>query len=107
MHGAIVPAQEKLAASEGPVGLLPSVQREDNRQDIVKRWKSAFQQHSQIDALCKVVQLSAVDRQARPAREWFGQAFIKQVFNVIAHSAFNRLGALRIPGEELDFGQCF
>ncbi len=81
MHGAIVPAQEKLAASEGPVGLLPSVQLEDNRQDIVKRWKSAFQQHSQIDALCKVVQLSAVDRQVPVRSSILASAFrTKQVW---------------------------
>ena len=108
MHRSIVPTEDKLATSEGPVALLPYLQIDYIRQDIVKYRKSASQQYRKIDALRIVIQLSSVYRQPRPAGERLGQtSVVKHVSNVVIDPTLNGFGALTIPCEGLDFCQRF
>src|SRR5262249_11769095 len=108
MHWCVVPTQVELAASERAVRALPHVQDfvDNSRQDIVKFGETPFEQYGQIDALCIVVKLPAVNDQPRRAGKWFGQTpFIEQVRGVILHAALDSRGNSRIASQPLDLGE--
>ena len=96
---ACYPSQDRVAGFE----TIPPAFASDSRicssvvsQTAIQIWKASAQQHSQVDALCVVVQLTPIDCQPRSPRKWLWYAaFIKQILCVVSHAAFNRGCAVR------------
>ena len=106
MHRYVVPTQQKLAASERSVRLLPSVQADHSREIFVECGKAACEQNSYVNAFGIIVELAPIYGHARSPREGLGQSlFVKEILNVVIDSAFNRFGARRIFRNGLDLGE--
>src|SRR5208337_4685851 len=106
MHRYVVPTQQKLAAPERSVGLLPSVQADYSRQVFVECRKAACEQDTYVNAFGIIVKLTAIYGHARSAREGLGQSLlVEKVFDVVINPALNRFGARRVPCNGLDLGE--
>src|SRR5215472_9553516 len=108
MHREIVPAEEEPAGPEGPVRLLPAIERvlEDRLSERCQLAEPAPQQREQVETLGIVVELVPIDRQARCSREGPGPALlVEQVPLVVTNAAHDSIRTARIAREHLNLCQ--